>query len=392
MDSQNAVVVTGQQIGVGWTPALSVVKALAALAAARRLNGRAVYWMADEDHDRLEVASTLGFDGDRLLRHRFQFEAPAGTATGWLPWTDQHQFEAETLWQSVPEPEEPSLRGHVMALGKPLWRRGLEPFSPTRAPLRESIQSELERWRSLNLESVLLKQAERLEAEGRDLVLDPRQQSAWFSLDPSSGKRRALTAGEALPRGCWLSPGAAIRPLMQSLMLPATHAVLGPAERQYWRLTEPLWELAGIQAPEILPRPSVYVVPKGLSLAPSQLQALRHGYWEAFPAQAPPALPTASLDGLRPDPSWGSDLAQRFSQVLAQTRRKLIRLDRRRYRDLVADQLGTDPERLRQRLYPLGLPQERILPGIHWLMDEPLVDRIYQTLLEPGDTHFVEAS
>jgi len=392
MDSQNAVVVTGQQIGVGWTPALSVVKALAALAAARRLNGRAVYWMADEDHDRLEVASTLGFDGDRLLRHRFQFEAPDGTATGWLPWTDQHQFEAETLWHSVPEPEEPSLRGHVMMLGKPLWRRGLEPFSPTRPSLRESIQPELERWRSLDLESALRKQAERLEAEGRELVLDPRHQSTWFSLDPVSGRRRALADGEALPGGCWLSPGAAVRPLMQSLMLPVTHAVLGPAERQYWQLTEPLWELAGVPAPEIIPRPTIYVMPKGLCLAPSQLQALRHGYWEAFPAEAPDPLPTAALDGIRPDPSWGPELTQRFSQTLAQTRRKLIRLDRRRYRDLVADQLGTDPERLRQQLFPLGRPQERILPGILWMMDDPLVDRIYRALLEPGDVNFVEAS
>jgi hypothetical protein len=34
MDSHLPVIVTGQQIGVGWTPALSVVKVLAALALA----------------------------------------------------------------------------------------------------------------------------------------------------------------------------------------------------------------------------------------------------------------------------------------------------------------------------------------------------------------------
>jgi uncharacterized protein YllA (UPF0747 family) len=51
--SRSPLVATGQQIGAGWTPALSVVKALAALVEARRLGGRAVYWLADEDHDRL---------------------------------------------------------------------------------------------------------------------------------------------------------------------------------------------------------------------------------------------------------------------------------------------------------------------------------------------------
>ncbi|MDE3033815.1 MAG: bacillithiol biosynthesis BshC, partial [Acidobacteriota bacterium] len=57
------VVATGQQIGAGWTPALSVAKALAALAEARRVGAEAVYWLADEDHDRAEVASVSGWHG-----------------------------------------------------------------------------------------------------------------------------------------------------------------------------------------------------------------------------------------------------------------------------------------------------------------------------------------
>jgi len=392
MEPPNAVVVTGQQIGAGWTPALSVAKALTALAVSRRLGGRAIYWMADEDHDRLEVSTTLGFDGDRLRRHRFRFDAPEGTATGWLPWTDHQQTEAETLWGEVPSPQEATLRGHVRALGRPLWNLGLEAFSPTNPALREPIQSELERWRSLKLEQHLIQQAERLEAEGQDLVLDPRKQSAWFSLDPRNGRRRALAAGEACPAGCWLSPGAALRPLMQSLLLPVTHVVLGPSERLYWQLTEPLWDLVGLTAPDIIPRPSVYVMPRGLGFAPSQLQALRHGYWEAFPFELPGLLPTAALTGLRPDPAWGPELAQRFYQTLAQTRRKLIKLDRRFYRDLVGQSLGMDPERLRQQLFPLGLSQERVLPGILWLRDEALLSRMLQALAEPVEVVLVEES
>jgi hypothetical protein len=390
MDTRRPVVVTGQQIGAGWTPALSVVKALAALSAAKVLGGEAVYWLADEDHDRLEVASTVLFAGDRLLRRRFRFEAPEGTATGWLPWTNAHQQEAEQFWGPLPRPDRPTLRDHVLALGKPLRFRGLHFFSPTERALRDAVQAELERWRSLDLESKLLQQAARLEAEGVAFLLDPREQSAWFSLAPTSGLRRRLERGQPCPPGCWLSPGAALRPLMQSLLIPATHVVLGPAERAYWRLTEPLWNLVGLTPPTIIPRPSAFVLPRGLRLAPSQLEALRAGYWEAFVQDHPP-LPSQAL-AAQPDPAWGAALGNRFRQELARARQRLLRLDRRLYRNQVADLLGEDPERLRQRLFPFGKPQERVLPGALWLKDEALLDRLLAALDRGESPVMVEAT
>ena len=59
------VIATGQQIGAGWSPALAIAKDLAALAEARRTGAEAVYWLADEDHDRAEVASVVGWGGPR---------------------------------------------------------------------------------------------------------------------------------------------------------------------------------------------------------------------------------------------------------------------------------------------------------------------------------------
>jgi hypothetical protein len=268
----------------------------------------------------------------------------------------------------------------VLALGAPLWRRGLIPFSPTVPSVREPIQGELERWRALDLEQDLLRQAEVLERSGAPLPLDPREQAAWFALDPRSGLRQRLEPGTACPPGCWLSPGAALRPLMQSLLLPGLAAVvLGPAERAYWRLTEPLWERVGLSAPRIVDRPSVYLLPRGLRLAPSQLEALRRSRWEAFLDQRPP-MPSATMAGLRPDPQWDPALAQRFMRELARSRQRLLKLDRRLQRDLAARTLGHDPERLRQELFPLGRPQERVLPGLFWLRDEPIIDRIEASL------------
>ena len=373
------VIATGQQIGAGWSPALSVAKALAALAEARRTGAEAVYWLADEDHDRTEVAATVGWQGERLLRHRFRFDARPGTATGWLPWTPEHQAEAIDCWGPLPDPTEPTLRGHVLALGAPLWARGLRPFSPTDPARRTPVQPELERWRALNLEAALEHQASLLEAAGAPLPLDPRRQSAWFSLDPRSGRRLRLAPGEPLPAGCWLSPGAALRPLLQSLMLPVTAVVLGPAERAYWRLCEPLWETVGLSAPRILPRPSVFVIPPGFKVAPTQLEALRTGDWGALQAW-PGVLPSGQFTPPAPDASWPAHLQDRFQRELARTANRLGKLDHRLHREAAGVVLGGDPERLRQALLPLGRAQERVLPGVPWLRSEALLEAILEQM------------
>lgn len=382
------LVITGQQIGAGWSPALSVVKALAALAAARRMvGGEALYWLADEDHDHLEVASVAALEGTRLRRERLRFAAPEGTATGWLPWGEAQQSQAESLWGPLPRPVEPTLRGHVLALGKPLWERGLRPFSPTDPEVRNPIQPTLEAWRNLPLETLLARQADLLEAQGAPLPLDPRRQSAWFSLDPATGLRRRLEPSEPLPPGCWLSPGAALRPLMQSLLLPVTHAVLGPSERAYWRLAEPLWEVVGLTAPEILPRPSVFAVPPHFPLGAGQLEDLREGRWDAL-CHAP-ALPSLGLQPLRMNPVWGEALSRRAMGEWHRLQHRLQRLDRRYLRDQLSRAWGMDPEALRQRLFPAGKPQERILPGIGWLRQEAFLESLLKTLEEGPDLMLV---
>ena len=389
MPASRPVVATGQQIGAGWSPALSVVKALAALVESERIGAEAVHWLADEDHDRLEVASVAGYDGPRLKRHRFRFDAPPGTATGWLPWTGAHQREAAALWGEVPAARG-TLRDHALALGAPLWARGIRPFSPTDAGVREGIQAELERWRGLGLEQELVAQAERLERAGTPSPLDPRTQSAWFSLDPATGLRTRLEAGSKPRPGHWLSPGAALRPLMQSRMLPVAAVVLGPSERAYWRLVEPLWERVGLAAPRIVPRPRVFILPRGARLDPSRLGDLKEGRWAAF-ARAEATLPSGLLPDLTADPGWSGPLGARFQAELARTRQRLEKLDRRVARDAAGAALGLEPEKARQALFPFGLDQERVLPGLFWLREPGLLDRILDALRRGGDLHLVEA-
>ncbi len=122
----------------------------------------------------------------------------------------------------------------------------------------------------------------------------------------------------------------------------------------------------------------------GPGLAAGQLDALRDGRWEAF-GGAPPTLPSAALRGLAPGPGWSPALAGRFLRELERTGQRLQKLDRRLRRDLAARALGRDPERLRQALFPLGRPQERVVPGLFWLRDEALLDRM-RAALDDGAT------
>jgi|GEM_PF-246675 len=390
MKDCSGVVVTGQQIGAGWSPALSVVKALAALAEAKQRGLGAVYWLADEDHDRVEVASVVALQGDRLARHRFQFSAPAGTATGWLEWTDRHQVEAQNLWGKLPEADEPTLRGHVIALGSPLWGRGIKPFSPTRDIDRSAIQTELERWRGMYLENELCLQADLLESKGERLILDPRQQSAWFSLDPLTGMRKRLERDQQCPMGHQLSPGAALRPLMQSLLLPVKAVVLGPAERAYWRLTERAWDRVGLEAPQILERPTVFVLPdESLDISVNELEALRLGHWELLAHEA--HLKPSAIALPEPDETWGNAISKRYQAEMCRLKSRLKRLDARLAKEAAEKRFGRNIERLRQSLFPFNKPQERVLPGWYWLRNPSLLDTMESALVNRAQTYLIRS-
>ena len=388
MEDCKGVIVTGQQIGAGWSPALSVVKALSAHVEAKQRGLQPVYWLADEDHDHAEVASVVALQNGRLIRHRFNFSAPSGTATGWFEWTERHQAEARKLWGQLPEPTEPTLRGHVMASGKPLWDRGIVPFSPTVDIDRVSIQNNLEQWRAMELEKDIHRQADFLESKGEKLVLDPRKQSAWFSINPETGRRNRLEKGQSCPGGHWLSPGAALRPLMQSLVLPVEAVVLGPGERAYWQLIEGVWERVGLKKPEILSRPSVFVLDgKSIDISAEELDALRLGQWEAFAPTRhvkPSALPFPEHDA-----GWGDAVSNRYQKEIGRLQTRLQRLDLRLAKETAEKRIGNNIEKMRQMLFPFNKPQERVIPGCYWLKNKSLLDAIEKAMLDPKEKYLI---
>jgi hypothetical protein len=276
-------------------------------------------------------------------------------------------------------------------LGDNLWSRGIKPFSPTKDTDRAAIQTELERWRAIMLEKALHTQADYLESNGEKLILDPRQQSAWFSLDPATGERCRLDSGQPCPKGCWLSPGAALRPLMQSLLMPVEAVVLGPGERAYWRLLERIWDTVGLNAPQILPRPTVFVMPEGAcELLPDELEPLRLGQWETL-APITPMKPSA-MPFPKPLDGWGGAIAKRYSTEVSRLQARLERLDARLARDAAEKRLGANIEKPRQALFPFNKPQERVIPGWYWLQRPSLLDAIEKAMEKRAEIYVVKES
>jgi hypothetical protein len=275
-------------------------------------------------------------------------------------------------------------------VGKVLWEYGISAYSPTIDADRRAIQSELERWRAMEIEDELVKQAERLEALGEKIPLDPRLQSAWFSLDPQSGMRKRLEKGQDCPCGHWLSPGAALRPLMQSLLLPVEAVVLGPGERAYWRLTETIWDNVGLEAPEILPRPSIFVLDDDYDISVDELEALRLGHWETF-VSAGSVLPSG-LSFPEPDISWSDAVGVRYRTEVFRLRKRLKKLDFRLAKECAEKRVGKNIERLRQTLFPFGKLQERVMPGWYWLKNKPLLDTMVKAMENGERTYVIRSS
>ncbi len=379
MEKNVPLVLTGQQIGIGWSPALSVIKALVAIQEAKRIGGKPIFWMADEDHDAIEISRSAIRRQGKIIKIQFEFNQRPNTSIAWFPFLDSHQEQAVELWGSMcPNPELPTLRSHFETLGQPLKELGLSFFSPTRDVDRFKLNALLRDWRDLNLENKLKLRFDELEYQGIACSINPSTQATWFTLDPRNGRRTRLEQKELFESDLWLSPGAALRPLVQSHLLNVHTVILGPSEMSYWQLIDPLWEILGIRKPILKLRPSLWTIPAQSEVSVEQLPLLQNGNWEALlPADV--SLPSKSLT-ISLNPQWDSDSLTIINQELKRTRNRLQKIDRRIQRLMLRQTLGEDPEVLQHHLFPLGKDQERILSGAPWLLNHPMLSQLTESL------------
>ncbi len=308
-----ALVVSGQQPAVGGGPLYTLVKVAHAISLARALGGAAggvapLFWCASEDHDLGEAghADIVARTGDL---HRLQVDLGPGRsalrhrpASLWFAPLVAHcrQHLGSGAGESF-------LVGHQPLAGEGMgaWLCRLLAALFARHQLRCVEGHQLRPlWRAALARALSAWPAAALAERRRALLAagspDPfgeLAQPPLFADRPSA--RSALTAAEAaglLASGPdLLSPGAALRPVLQQIALPAAIYVAGPGELAYHAFIAPLYAALQAARPRIIARASITLVPRWVARGLE-----RWGRGPESCALAPPARPQA--ESLRSGP------------------------------------------------------------------------------------------
>lgn len=408
-DPASVAVVAGQQPAVGVGPLYTLIKAAQAVVLAQQLTAVGtpavpIFWCASEDHDLGEAGHA-----DLILRsgeqQRFQHALGGGKASlrfrpahlwwnGLLAHADQYLGPGigRDWWlDHAPHPDDglgawtcrvlaalfPSLvcvEAHQL---RPLWS--------------STIAAALERWpvTELNEHRATLLTAGADDAFGTldDPPLFADRMDGRVALDRATAQR--LLADDPT---C-LSPGAALRPILQQAALPCALFIAGPGELAYHRFIAPLYAALGVARPRLVPRCSMTVVQPWV----------KRGFdrWGRAPGDsAPPPAPRpdrdhlaaldAAIAGLHAD---DADLSRRLAGGARRLQRDADRLraslarGRRHAAELPA--WGA----LQEQLRPGGRPQDRVLSCFQaiWECGPHLAKNLAEAAhaSSPGEQRFV---
>ncbi len=286
-------VVTGQQVGLLGGPALTLSKALSAVAWAQRLAAQGidavpVFWMATHDHDLDEVRTVVRLDADPLVLDL----AADGGSVGRRPlgpgidallraWFDAMPHAASAALHRAIVQSHTEDASFAQAFARLLAHatRGLglvilDPDDRAFAALaREVIGRELFGPERAN--AALAHARARLAAQGQaEIVPTDRALLQVFWSDEHRVRRRlrpetdGVSAGDrrltvAELNACLeltperFTPAALLRPVVQDAILPSIAYVAGPTEAKYLAQTAELYAWAGVPRSRVVPRGSL---------------------------------------------------------------------------------------------------------------------------------------
>lgn len=323
--AHGAVVVAGQQPAYGGGPLYTLVKTAQAIVLARSLSSaahpvRPVFWCASDDHDLGEAdhVDLIARDG-RI--HRQRVDLGPQRALHHIPatsgWTDLLAacrailgpgLGEDCLHDLGPSDDETFGAWHCRLLEALFSGSGLLTLEPRhlRTIWTETLAACVADWPT---ESLQRRRAD-LRAAGLPDAFGDLPSAAIFLDEPQA--RRALSASEAMAlvgtRQTKLSPGAAVRPVVQQAALPAAVVVLGPGEQAYHAALEPLYTHLGLPRPLPVPRSTVTIEPawyrRGRDAwstgtdAPIDLSAIDRALAAVGDLDLPPAMTAAREAGL----------------------------------------------------------------------------------------------
>jgi uncharacterized protein YllA (UPF0747 family) len=403
-------VITGQQPCLWAGPSLVLHKILTVLSICRWLRKHGIqavpiYWNASEDHDLKEMLQ-VAWSGEDLKwgNEKLNF-GEARSAESFEPLSLEGSALPMGSWlRSCWRAETASQGSDYGSQSSEFFRcafasQGLVVLEP-----RDLATVQWDFWAKVNDRKAELKEAfDRDERErlGLDLPLQaPRRHPLpLFQLDRQSGQRKPFgddVLGRNLldlPEHCRLSPGALLRPVGASAVLPLLVSVLGPAEMKYHHQVHGAFGALGVQRPLLWPRLSGSWLPQALAdeladlgVEPASMIEEPSPHW----SQASPSL-IALGEQLR---RAHADVALRFpghSGGLEQFERDLSKAWGRLQRNgkrLNMLERGLSPRRWRliqDFFLPRGAKQERRLAWTSFVEDGPHLDRILGHFQDPLD-------
>jgi bacillithiol synthase len=433
IEADGYVVTTGQQAGLFGGPLYTLYKALTAVRLAAALEPRLgrpvlpVFWIASEDHDWAEVDHTVVCSGDdRLVRLGIERAADAPEASmARQPLEAGVRRAVAQLEALLPQgPGRERLTHALNAAYRPGAMMG-EAFRTLLADLLADLpvctlsaadpvlkrlsvpllRAELER--SEAHDDALRAQTDRLQRAGYAAPVAVEPAATQLHYEGAAGRERLLRARggfllrrtkrrftpaqltaelEAAP---WrISPGALLRPVVESALLPTLAYVGGPAEIGYFAQIGCLFRCHGLAPPIVYPRRSFLLVEARIErllrklgigapdiTADAETLARRH-LDATLPDDAGAALGKlrlataegwsrvrAAANAIDPTLEVPLRRTERASlEQIDEAERRLRRHHRRRH-EREARQL----ERVCAQLRPTGEPQERVLNALPFI-------------------------
>lgn len=305
LDGEGVLVSTGQQPGLFLGPLYVLYKIFSAVSHARRIEkatGRpavASFWIAADDHDwdevgtarivsRTGVIETLSISPGTGEENRSVGSATLGPEIN--PLLDQFaaavgetEFSAAALapLHTAYTPGATVSGAFRSAFAELLDGFDLVLFDPTHEEVRREAAPFLRRVLEHGplVSEAMREGTEAVVEAGYDPRLRPPRAGTQVFYDDGRTRSHLLTEGAGLRNGKsgelrpvedWLvfldaeperfSAAAALRPALESWLLPVARTVLGPGELAYWAQLGPLFELLDIDMPQTTPRSSWFVV------------------------------------------------------------------------------------------------------------------------------------
>lgn len=431
-------VTTGQQPVLFLGPLYVLYKALTAVSLATELRERlevpvmALFWVGSDDHDWEEVGASRLLDTENRLR-TVRLEAPPGRegrAVGPSELPEAVEDLLDDVDEILPDTEfsDTHLRllrdryrpGHALgaAFGRSLAglleERPLAWLDSAHPEVREASAPLLLRLLEERDEVAEARAAghQRVERTGYAPQLHLMEDGLPLFVDRPGGRRRVRVAetgdgtevrlggdGERLApaelaaeleeRPERFSPNVASRPVLESWLLPAGAAVLGPGEVGYWAELGDLFGWAGVRMPRLVPRLSAVVVEEKVGKVLRKLDAGPEAFEDGgeelvrrVTERGRPAEVEAALEAAR------RSVVEAFGEVEEAVEERLpgirsaVGAARHEALQALSGLEGAVDDRVREQqevvvaqirkaavhLFPGGRPQERVLSPLYYLV------------------------